>query len=105
MNEKVNETDPCPCGSGRTLAECCGPIVKGERPAPTAEALMRSRYTAYAVGDMAHLRRSLDQKWQASFDEDGAKEWSEKAEWRGLEVLSAKAGGEGDLEGEVEFVA
>jgi len=66
---------------------------------------MRSRYTAYAIGDMAHLKRSLDQRWQASFDEDGAREWSEKANWQGLTVLSTKAGGPGDEEGEVEFVA
>lgn len=37
---------PCPCGSGRRDAHCCLPILRGE-PAPTAEALMRSRYTAY----------------------------------------------------------
>ena len=66
---------------------------------------MRSRYTAYVLGDMPHLKRSLDPKWQATFDEPGAKEWSEKAQWKGLEVLSVKAGGEADSEGEVEFVA
>ncbi|MFZ5426389.1 MAG: YchJ family protein [Thermodesulfobacteriota bacterium] len=104
MNQ-IDQNDPCPCGSGATLADCCGPVVSGERPARTAEALMRSRYTAYALGDMAHLKRSLDQKWQATFDEDGAREWSEKATWKGLSVLSTKAGGENDSEGEVEFVA
>jgi len=101
----MNDNDPCPCGSERSLSDCCGPIVSGERTAPTAEALMRSRYTAYALGDMTHLKRSLDPRWHATFDEPGAKEWSEKATWKGLTVLSTKAGREGDDEGEVEFVA
>ena len=101
----MNEIDPCPCGSGLALAECCGPIVSGERPALTAEALMRSRYTAYVLCDVAHLKRSLDPRWHASFDEPGTREWSEKAQWKGLDILSTKAGLEGDEEGEVEFVA
>jgi len=95
----------CPCGSGRSLAECCGPIVSGEALAPTAEALMRSRYTAYTLGDLAHLKRSLDPKWHPTFDEQGTREWSEKADWQGLTVLSTKGGQAGDDEGEVEFVA
>lgn len=40
---------PCPCGSGNTLTECCARYVDGHEPAPTAEALMRSRYTAYTL--------------------------------------------------------
>lgn len=103
MQEKENES--CPCGSGAPLAECCGPVVSGERGAATAEALMRSRYTAYVLGDMPHLKRSLDPKGQAAFDEAGAQEWSEKAQWKGLEILGIKGGGAADSEGEVEFVA
>jgi SEC-C motif-containing protein len=45
----------CPCGSGLTLAACCGPHIDNTAPAPTAEALMRSRYTAYTQGDAAYL--------------------------------------------------
>ena len=50
----------CPCGqrSGRslaTLAACCGPRLSGEQPAPDAEALMRSRYTAYVLGHADYL--------------------------------------------------
>ncbi|MDO9220991.1 MAG: YchJ family metal-binding protein, partial [Thiobacillus sp.] len=39
----------CPCGSGRTLESCCGRFHSGE-PAPDAETLMRSRYSAYVLG-------------------------------------------------------
>ncbi|MCW2164249.1 SEC-C motif-containing protein [Microbacterium hydrothermale] len=47
---------PCPCGGG-VFGACCAPILDGA-PAPSAERLMRSRYTAFAVGDEAHLVRS-----------------------------------------------
>jgi SEC-C motif-containing protein len=39
----------CPCGSGKPYAACCGRFIEGNEPAPTAEALMRSRYTAYTL--------------------------------------------------------
>ena len=38
----------CPCGSEKIYTECCEPLIKGDRVAETAEALMRSRYTAHA---------------------------------------------------------
>lgn len=42
-------TNPCPCGSNRNFSDCCARYVDGNEPAPTAEALMRSRYTAYTL--------------------------------------------------------
>lgn len=44
----------CPCGSGQDYSRCCAPYHQGQ-PAPTAEALMRSRYAAYVLGDEAYL--------------------------------------------------
>jgi len=44
-----NKPAPCPCGSGKPLANCCGPYLDNGQPAPTAEALMRSRYSAYVL--------------------------------------------------------
>src|SRR5215469_12105793 len=40
----------CPCHSGARYAECCGPLHEKKRPAATPEALMRSRYAAFALG-------------------------------------------------------
>ena len=40
---------PCPCGSTQAYDKCCGRHVDGTTPAPTAEKLMRSRYTAYTL--------------------------------------------------------
>lgn len=47
----------CPCGSKYTFDECCGPIIAGA-PAPTAEALMRSRYTAFANRTLDHVEHT-----------------------------------------------
>lgn len=47
----------CPCGSGRVFMGCCGPFLDGEL-APTPEALMRSRFTAFVVGNEDHLFRT-----------------------------------------------
>lgn len=48
---KMNQ---CPCGSGRAYEACCGRYHRGETP-PTAEALMRSRYSAFALGETGYL--------------------------------------------------
>jgi SEC-C motif-containing protein len=95
----------CHCGSGADYEACCGPIVAGDVQAETAEALMRSRYSAYVVGDVAHLERSLDREGREDFDSESALQWAESAEWKGLEVLSTERGGVDDDDGVVEFVA
>ena len=53
--------DPCPCGSQQLYRDCCGRYHAGE-PAPDAQALMRSRYSAYVLGDRDYLLRT----WHAS---------------------------------------
>ncbi|RKT68350.1 SEC-C motif-containing protein [Saccharothrix variisporea] len=52
-NERVPKT--CPCGLGEPYESCCGPLHHGTKPAPTAEALMRSRFTAFALGNEPYL--------------------------------------------------
>jgi SEC-C motif-containing protein len=54
----LQPNSPCPCGSGRTFAQCCEPVLKQQRRAATAEELMRSRFTAHALRDYAHLHRT-----------------------------------------------
>src|SRR5688500_8059775 len=56
------ETVACPCQSGRAYAQCCAPLHRGEAIAETAEALMRSRYSAYVRGDAEYLLAT----WHAS---------------------------------------
>jgi SEC-C motif-containing protein len=52
---KVERNEPCPCGSGLKFKKCCAPAIDGTTRPETAEALMRSRYTAYVVGNAAYL--------------------------------------------------
>ena len=94
---------PCPCGGvppGARLEDCCGPLVRGDALAPTAERLMRSRYTAYVIGDGGHLFRT----WHARTRPDDTAP-DPRVRWLGLEVLDVVDGGEDDATGVVEFRA
>lgn len=94
----------CPCGSARPYAECCGPVITGERPALTPEELMRSRYTAYVKVACTHLFESTHPDHRENYDHKGTEEWARNARWLGLEIISAE-GGEDDRTGTVEFIA
>ena len=48
--------ETCPCCSQREFESCCAPFLNGEASAPTAETLMRSRYTAYVRGNIDYIR-------------------------------------------------
>ena len=95
----------CPCGRPAPLDECCGPIVKGDVPAPTAEALMRSRYTAYATGAVDHVVRTTWPAIQKSLDPKAIAKWSRDSTWLGLEILKTERGEATDDVGVVEFRA
>ncbi|MGV6827259.1 MAG: YchJ family protein [bacterium] len=95
----------CHCGSGRSFEECCEPIINGDQLAPTAEAMMRARYSAYVVGNAKFLGESLHPAHRQDWDEAATRRWSEHSEWLGLEVRGIEAGQKGDQEGLVEFVA
>ena len=72
----------CPCGSGRALEACCGRYHAGE-PAPDAEALMRSRYSAYVLGLEDYLRAT----WHPSTCPAALDLHTPPVpQWRGLEV-------------------
>ena len=94
----------CPCGSGQNLDACCGPL-HGGAPARTAEALMRSRYSAFVLGDIGYLADTLSQEQRAAFDEIEAEKTAKDSKWQGLEIRAVTGGGEGDDHGTVEFVA
>jgi SEC-C motif domain protein len=95
----------CVCGLGASTETCCLPIIKGEAKAATAEALMRSRYSAYALGELDYLLTSLHPDQRGDYDARATETWSRKARWDGLEILSTSGGGENDAVGQVEFKA
>jgi SEC-C motif-containing protein len=88
----------CPCGNKLEYAACCEPFITGKKNAPTAEALMRSRYTAFVKGAEPYIKNTLAPEARADYNEKEVREWSREAEWVGLEILSAKTD-------TVEFVA
>lgn len=94
----MSEQEPCPCGGG-AYAECCEPLHLGRAQAPTAEALMRSRYAGFALGLDDYLWRTWHPRTRpARVDLDDT-------EWTSLEIVDVVDGSEGDQEGIVEFVA
>lgn len=88
----------CPCGTGKEYADCCEPYITGQKNAPSPEALMRSRYSAYVKVDTKYLKDTLAPESRHDFSEAEAKEWAKQSEWLGLEILKT----EGNT---VEFVA
>ena len=94
------DDDRCPCGSGDRFVDCCGRYLLEGRRAPTAEALMRSRYTGFATHDRDYLIAS----WHPSTRPDEL-ELDEQMIWRRLDVVATDAGGPWDESGTVEFVA
>jgi SEC-C motif-containing protein len=90
----------CPCCSGKAYAECCGPLHAGESRAASAEQLMRSRFSAFAVGNAAYLLRSWHSSTRpARLDLDPGTRWTR------LEILGSSDGGPFHTEGTVEFRA
>jgi SEC-C motif-containing protein len=96
----MKESDACPCGSGRRYAECCGQLHFSAKNEMTAEALMRSRYSAYVLKLADYLLASWHPSTRpASMDlaeNDGTK-------WLGLEIKRCQQQDENHAT--VEFVA
>ncbi|MFZ5444928.1 MAG: YchJ family protein [Myxococcota bacterium] len=92
----------CPCGGG-AYASCCGPRHDGSRPAETAEALMRSRYSAFARADVDYLARTQLKPSEGTWAE--TKQWAASVTWLSLEIVERERGGVADDAGVVEFIA
>ena len=91
----------CPCQSGQSYQTCCAVLHDGG-VASTAEALMRSRYSAFALHKAVYLYRSWSTQTRP------AKQSLKKAQplqWLGLEIVRTERGGVLDDTGVVEFIA
>ncbi len=95
---KRHEKGLCPCCSGRIYGECCAPCFKGMHPL-TAEALMRSRYTAYASGFVDYI---LETTYGSPPDTQQVLDFCEHTQFIKLEVLCSKEVG---LTATVVFIA
>lgn len=92
----------CPCCSGKTFAKCCRPFLDGQ-PAPTAEALMRSRYCAYQQNNTDYLLATTHPGQQAQVKQQGM--YRHDSDWCRLEITTTEAGSATDQHGLVEFRA
>jgi len=95
-----NDNNNCPCGSGKTPKNCCLPYIEQTKNAPTAEALMRSRYSAFVLNNEAYLRFS----WHIETCPKNI-HLHKETKWLGLSIKSTEKGQEKDESGQVEFVA
>ncbi len=105
---------PCPCGRlehGEVLdyGSCCGPLHRREAQAETAEDLMRSRFSAFHLGEVDYLLAThLPETDLADSDAQARSRLRasiEKTQWIRLEIVDVAAGGSRDSHGEVEFIA
>lgn len=91
----------CFCGSNLDYTQCCEPFHHGTQNAPTAQILMRSRYSAYVLQNADYLLST----WYKSTRPKSLDFSQENVTWQKLEILHTKKGSEKDDKGRVEFKA
>jgi SEC-C motif-containing protein len=101
----MSQEHTCVCGLPRPYAECCEPLHRNERSAPTAEALMRSRYAAFARGEIDYLIRTLHPSKRGARDRQELEQSVKAFRWVGLTIREVVAGQETDDTGIVAFEA
>lgn len=79
----------CYCGSGKFFKECCEPLIEGIEKAPTAEALMRSRYSAYCVVNVDYLLKTTHPKTRKMFSRESINEFATHNQWIKLEIINS----------------
>ena len=95
----------CPCGTGQAFADCCQPYLTGTAIAPTAVALMRSRYSAFATGHVDYLVSTHHPKKRTFGEKAELKQSCANTEWIRLQIFETFSGKESDDTGVVEFEA
>jgi len=99
----------CPCrktaATPISYADCCQPFVEGTDKAPSAEALMRARYAAFAVGKIDYLIETVAPEARDGMERGSLEAWSRESEWHGLDIVETVDGKAGDQAGIVEFIA
>jgi SEC-C motif-containing protein len=80
--------DKCYCGSGISFNQCCQPIIEGTQRALTAEALMRSRYSAYVIHNVDYLIATTYPSERANYSKEEITFWATQNQWHRLEIIS-----------------
>lgn len=93
----------CPCCSHNDYLTCCEPFITGKEIPTRPEALMRSRYTAYTMANVAYVKATMKGEALACFNETEAKRWAKRVQWLKLHVIQSSL--ENSNTGFVEFEA
>jgi len=81
----------CPCGSGSAFGACCEKYILGYETAPTALALMQSRYSAYVVKNADYLVATTHESTRSLFSKDEILRWASENQWEKLEIIAFDA--------------
>ncbi|MDR6844347.1 YchJ family metal-binding protein [Flavobacterium granuli] len=92
------EPENCYCGSDKPFESCCGLYISGVQHAPTALALMKSRYSAYATQQVDYLLATTHSSERKYYSKEEILKWATANKWQKLEIISA-------TENTVEFKA
>jgi len=92
------ENVSCYCGSGKSFESCCSPFINGTQTAPTALALMKSRYSAYATHQADYLLATTHSSERKQYSREDILIWALSNRWQKLEIIAA-------TENTVEFKA
>jgi SEC-C motif-containing protein len=96
----------CPCNPHKAYHTCCAIAHKNIYEVKTAEQLMRSRYSAFVLGNVDYLQRSHHSAHRPNRKEAcKLKKWTEYVNWIQLEILQTHQGVETDSTGSVIFKA
>lgn len=101
----MNANQLCPCGSRINYENCCGPYISGQQDAPTAEALMRSRYSAYVKNVFSYVYETYHSETRKHLDLAAIEAQSKQIKWLGLKILDTENGDKTDSTGSVSFSA
>lgn len=98
-----SEMKKCPCDSGLFYPDCCGQYIHGALIASSPEVLMRSRYTAYTIANVAYIKNTMCGIAATDFNAKEVRRWARRVHWTGLQVVNAYF--ESENIGFVEFIA
>jgi len=84
----VNKAALCFCGSAIPFQDCCEKYITGIEKAPTALALMKSRYAAFATQQADYLLNTTHSSQRKYYSKADILNWATANEWQKLEIIS-----------------
>lgn len=97
--------EPCFCDPQKLFEKCCAPFLNGIAIVPSAEKLMRSRYSAYATLNTQYLVNTAHFTIRKNETPANIAHWARSNQWQKLEIIDTYSGLEDDASGTVEFKA